>query len=201
MGTTFATLTLKDAAMAESANVAGTMSYSAIMQALIQTYVQSFAGIPILTQDGEVWVVNDESGASTSYEGYGFNSFCKFKNKYYGAKADGVFLLEGDTDHGALVRSAISLGKQDFGTSIQKAVPSCYIGVASSGDVFLKVIANDTPYLYKTVRSDSYLKTQRIQLGKGLKANYLTFELYNETGADFELSSVEFEVVQLSRRI
>lgn len=201
MTTTMGTLVLKDAAVASSANVSGTMSYSAIMQALIQTYVQAFAGIPILTQDGEVWVVNDDSGASTSYEGYSFNSFCKFNNKYYGAKADGVYLLEGDTDNGSPVRSAISLGRQDFGTSAQKTVPSCYIGVASSGDVFLKVIANDTSYVYKTVRSDTYLKTQRIQLGRGLKANYLTFELYNETGADFELSAIEFEVVQLTRRI
>lgn len=198
---TLATLVLKNAAVATAVNVSGTMTYSAIMQALMQTYIQSFAGIPILTQDGEVWVVNDDSKASTSYEGYGFNSFAKFNNKYYGAKADGVFLLEGDTDAGLLVRSAISLGKQDFGTSSLKTVPNCYIGVSSAGDVYLKVIANGTSYLYKTMRSDTYLKTQRIQLGKGLKANYLTFELYNETGADFELASIEFEVAQLSRRI
>ena len=200
-GTTFATLTIRSAAIAESAAVNATLTYSAVMQALMATQAKVFAGIPILTQDGEVWVVNDESGASSTYENYAFNSFGKFQGKYFGAKADGVYLLEGATDKGAPIRSMISLGKQDFGTTAQKTVPNCYIGLSSSGNVFLKVIANGTSYIYKTARSDSYLREQRVALGKGLRANYLTFELYNEAGADFELASVEFEVAALSRRI
>ena len=201
VSTTLATLVLKDAAVAESANVSGTMSYSAIMQALMQIQVSAFAGIPVLTQDGEVWVVNDESGASSSYEGYGFNSFGKYRGKYVGVKADGVYLLEGDTDDGALIRSSISFGKQDFGTTAAKTVPNCYIGLASSGTVYLKVIADGTEYLYSTNRSSATLDVQRVKLGRGLRANYLTFELYNKDGADFELNSVEFEVASLSRRI
>ena len=42
---------------------------------------------------------------------------------------------------------------------------------------------------------------QRIDTGKGLRANWLEFELYNADGEDFELASVEFAAVPLSRRI
>lgn len=201
MATTMGTLVLKDAAMAETANVADTMTFTAILQALMETNLSMFAGIPVLTEDGEVWVVNDETGASTSYENYGFNSFAKYKGKYLGAKADGFFLLEGDTDDGSPVRSAISFGKHDFGTSAKKTVPNCYIGLASDGRVFLRVIADGQTYTYKTVTNTDYLATQRIKIGRGLAANYITFELYNEEGADFELAPIEFEAITLSRRI
>ncbi len=199
--TTMGTLVLKDAAIAETVDVANTMTITAIMQALMETNLSMFAGIPVLTEDGEVWVVNDETGASTSYDNYAFNSFAKYRGKYLGAKADGFFLLEGDTDDGSPVRSAISFGKHDFGTTAKKTVPNCYIGLASDGHVYLRVIADGQTYTYKTVSNTDYLATQRIKLGRGIAANYLTFELYNEEGADFELSPVEFEAITLSRRI
>lgn len=195
------TLVIKDAAVAESASVAGTMTYSAIMQALMRVNVQVFAGVPISALDGETWVVNDATGASTTYEGYSFNSFAKYQGKYLAAKADGVYLLGGDTDAGDPIRASISLGKQDFGTTAMKTVSNCYVGVSSAGDVFLKIIANGTEHLYKTVRCDDYTRTQRIATGRGLRASYMTFELFNEAGAAFELASVEFEAAVLSRRI
>lgn len=197
----YLTLVLANAVMAENVSAGQTMSYSATMQALMASVAQVTAGVPTLSLEGEVWVVNDSNGASTSYEGYSFNSFAKYQGRYLAAKADGVYLLGGDTDAGAPIRASISLGKQDFGTTAMKTVSGCYIGVAASGDIYLKVLANNTSYLYKTVRSDDYLRAQRVTLGRGLRANYLTFELYNEAGADFELASVEFEAAVLSRRI
>lgn len=197
----YLTLVLKDAAISESAGVDDTMSYSAIMQALMAINIQAFAGVPALSQDGAVWVVNDATNATTSYEGYNFNSFAKYQGRYLGARSDGVYLLGGDTDAGEPIRASISLGRQDFGTTALKAVANCYVGVSSSGDVYLKVLANDTSYLYKTARSDDYLRTQRVAVGRGLRATHMTFELYNEAGADFELASVEFEAAVLSRRI
>lgn len=199
--TTMATLVLKDAAIAQSMSVGTTIQYSAIMQALLNSVIEAFAGVPVLSQQGDVWVVNDDTGASSNYENYGFTSYAKFQGRHYGVKSDGVYLLEGSTDKGALIRSSIALGRHDFGTTAKKAVPNCYIGLSSSGNVFLKVVADGQTYFYKTVRNNGALTTQRVQLGKGLKASHLVFELYNETGADFEIDSIEFEVAQLDRRI
>ncbi|MEO8391225.1 hypothetical protein [Polaromonas sp.] len=199
--TTMLSLVIKDAAMAEAVNVAGTMTYSALMQAIMATLMQVRAGVPVLADDGETWVVNDESGASTTYEGYSFNSFGTYKGRYFGVKADGVYLLEGANDSGDPIRASISFGKQDFGTSNKKTVPNCYLGLSSSGNVFLRVIADGQTHTYKTVRNDDYLRTQRVKIGRGVRSTHLTFELYNEEGDDFELSTVEFEVANLGRRI
>lgn len=199
--TTMATLVLKDAAIAQSMSLGATIQYSAIMQALMNSVIETFAGVPVLAEQGDVWVINDDTGASANYESYGFTSYAKFQDRYYGVKADGVYLLEGDTDAGAPIRSSISLGRHDFGTTARKAIPNCYIGLSSSGDVFLKVVADDQTYFYKTVRSNDEMRTQRVQLGRGLKATHLVFEVYNEAGADFEIDSIEFEVARLDRRI
>ena len=45
------------------------------------------------------------------------------------------------------------------------------------------------------------MATQRVDTGLGLKANYFTFELFNNNGCDFNLDSVEFKSVTLKRRI
>lgn len=199
--TTLATLTLADAAMSERVNVLSTMTYSAIMQALINSLVTVTAGIPQWTESGEVWVLNDETNAASTYENYAFNSFGKYRGKFFGANASGLYLLEGSSDAGVPVRASISLGKQDFGNSATKTVGNCYVGVSASGDVYLKVLAEGQAYVYKMDRTSAVLDTQRVKTGKGLRANYFTFELYNGNGADFEIEKIQFEVAYLSRRI
>lgn len=195
------TLKLNNAAILSSVSADDNITYSAIMQAVMRAVASVHAGVPVFSETSEVWVVNDETGASTTYEGYAFNSFAKYQGKYLGVKTDGVYLLEGNTDAGALVRSSVSFGKQDFGTITEKSVPNCYLGVASDGNLILKVSGNGETYFYKSVRHDDFLRTQRIKLGRGHRANYLTFELFNENGADFEMASVSFEAISLSRRI
>jgi hypothetical protein len=179
----------------------GTFTITSQMNAVILTDMSAHAGLPLLDETGEVWVVNTESSASTTYEGFGFNSFGKLRGKYYGARADGLYLLGGDTDNGEPIQASMAFGKKDFGTTAQKAISAAYLGLASTGTIWLKVIVDGKEYLYRTTRADAELTTQRIKTGRGLKANYLSFELYNDDGADFELESVEFELAQLSRRI
>jgi hypothetical protein len=146
--------------------------------------------------------VNIDSGASTSYESYDFNSYAIFDGHYLGVKNDGLYLLEGDDDDGTPIRASISLGKQNFDTSLLKRPQYCYVGVSSSGTVFMKVTdASGTEYVYAARRADQQLATQRFDLGKGLRANYFTFELFNGDGADFEFNTVEFQLAELTRRI
>ncbi|WP_282460110.1 hypothetical protein, partial [Mycoplasmopsis arginini] len=130
-----------------------------------------------------------------------FNSFALFESACFGAKADGVYLLAGDTDAGADVRASISFGKLNFGNTLRKHVPNVYIGVASTGLMLLKVTVEGDEYIYEARRSDDEMRAQRFDLGKGLKASYYTFELFNKAGADFELDTIEFRALANSRRI
>ena len=55
--------------------------------------------------------------------------------------------------------------------------------------------------MYEARRNDADLSVQRFDIGKGINANYLTFEIFNQDGCDFELDSVEFFYVEMKRRI
>lgn len=168
---------------------------------LIDTIVQLGFGVPVLSSDNQVWVVN-EAGQMTRYEGYPFNSFCQIGPQYYGAREDGIYLLEGDTDAGSPIRASINLGKVDFGTTLMKHVPNCYIGVASDDRMYLKVISNGQEYIYSARSSSDQMQTQRFDIGRGLRSNFMIFELLNKDGCDFELGSIEFIAIpSTSRRI
>ena len=148
-----------------------------------------------------MWVMNAETGGFTRYEGFDFNSYAKVGANYYGCKSDGIYQLDGDTDAGAPIRSMVSFGKQNFGTSALKRITNAYVGVSGQGRLFLKVLAEGQEYTYAQRGYDEQLQVQRFDTGKGLRANWLEFELYNADGEDFELASVEFAAVPLSRRI
>lgn len=151
--------------------------------------------------DHETWAMNLDTGSVTFYEGFSFNSFAKIGANYFGCKADGIYQLDGDTDAGAPIRSMVSFGKQNFGTSALKRVTNAYVGVSGQGRLFLKVLAEGREYTYAQRGYDEQLQVQRFDTGKGLRVNWLEFELYNADGEDFELASVEFAAVPLSRRI
>lgn len=159
-----------------------------------------FAG-GVRQDNSATWAVNAETSASSRYERYGFNSFARLNGVAYGAKEAGVYKLEGDDDAGDAIRSSVHFGKQDFGTQNLKHVPYVYAGVSTSGGVYLRVGDGKDAYIYKVRRDDPHQRTQRFDLGKGLRASYFTFELFNENGADFDLDTIRFEVLPLSRRI
>lgn len=153
-----------------------------------------------LDAPGEAWVVNTESSASTRYDTYGFNSFARIGGKHYGARQDGVYLLEGASDAGAPITSGVSFGKQDFGTQALKHMDAVYAGVSSTGTLFLKVGDGKNSYTYKARRKDDHMRVQRFDVGRGLRANYFDLQLTSTADA-FELDSVTFHVLPSSRRI
>ena len=155
-------------------------------------------------EGGTVWVVNAETDAGTQYENFGFNSFAKIGGTYYGAKEGGVYALDGDTDDGEAIQSMIALGKKNFGTTTRShlmRLENCYMGVASDGRLVLKVRAEGKEHIYRTRASSRELQTQRVDIGRGLRANFMEFEIWNQNGGDFSLQSVEFAAVVLNRRI
>ena len=149
----------------------------------------------------QVWVINTETMANSRYESFNFNSFTKIGAAYFGAKADGVYLLEGDTDDGEPVRGMIDIGLQRFGGSEMKRVAQAYVGYGSTGHLYVKVLVDGQEYVYRARTSSEHLDVHRVEFGRGLRANYYDFELYNEDGADFEIDTIEFDVARLSRRI
>lgn len=147
------------------------------------------------------WALNLENNGSTRYEGFDFNSFAMVGDAYYGCKPDGVYVLDGEDDAGDAIQAMVSFGKQDFGTSALKRISNAYVGVSSTGKLVLRVIAEGATYDYVARDADEQLQTQRFDTGRGLRVNQLGFELYNQNGDDFELSTIEFAVLPTARRV
>lgn len=192
---------LVDAEMQSSFSMATEMEFVAALRAVMNTLVMMSFGVPTFDSVSQAWVVNANTGASSRYEDFPFTSYGKIGGRYYGCLSDGIYLLEGETDASLPIRASVDFGNNSYGTSRLKGCPSAYLGVSSSGGMFLKVVANDREYLYKARSYSDDFKTHRVDLGRGLRANYLRFELYNSDGCDFELDSVEFLIVPQSRRI
>ncbi|EER61553.1 hypothetical protein AcdelDRAFT_0888 [Acidovorax delafieldii 2AN] len=181
--------------------LASTMEQVGVLERVRVAVLRDAGGAPgPAIDDSEAWVVNTASSATTRYGSYGFNSFAAFSGKHFGAKPDGVYLLEGATDAGQAITSGVSLGQHDFGTQALKHISAVHVGVSSQGSMFLKVGDGTSSYTYRARRVDPHMKVQRFDIGRGLRTNYFTFELTNESDA-FELDSVRFEVLASQRRI
>ena len=153
-----------------------------------------------LVDDGQAWVVDTGSSASTRYDAYGFNSFFALGGKHYGVRNDGVHLLEGADDAGQPITSGVALGKHDFGTQELKSLSAVYAGVSSTGKMLLRVGDGKNTYTYMARSADTDLRIQRFDTGRGLRTNYFTFDLVGE-GEAFELDNVTFNVAASNRKI
>lgn len=154
---------------------------------------------PFGGSDLSVWALNMDMGGITRYSNYGFNSFAKVGQDYFGARPDGIYKLHGATDNGDSISSLIDFGVLDFGTSKRKSLPTVYAGVTSNGHITLKVVADGKTYLYRLDDKGEDLKTRRFKLGKGLNATHYRLTLIST--AAFDVSDIEFFPIELSRRL
>jgi hypothetical protein len=182
-----------------------TASDSFTLQQVIEAFLMSTARVSSLQFDDpgklEIWAMNTQTAGTTRYENFGFNSFAKIGGKYFGAKPDGIYELSGPDDAGVPVPARINLGNKNFGTALLKGLTELYVGVASNSKMVLKVVAKGETYYYTARSSSEELATHRVDLGRGFNATYFELELQNSRGSAFELASVEFTPVPLSRRI
>jgi hypothetical protein len=140
------------------------------------------------------WCLNIERMAATQYTGYDFTS----TSGNYATGAAGFYDLAATGTVGA----HISLGKNDFGGENLKRLPACYVGCSSDTPIELRVSTpDDEDYRYETRSISTSLQIQRIDPGKGLRANWYDLSLYNTEGSDFTLASVSFVPVVSGRRI
>lgn len=200
-----------DASIGQRVTRSASLSVSAVANAAVATtltarrtlWASAMADLSIkpFGDASETWVFNADTGGFTRYEGFAFNSFAKINGRYYGCKADGIYALDGNTDNGDPIQAMVSFGKQDFGTSALKRITNAYVGTSGEGKLYLRVLAEGQGYTYAARSYDEHLQVQRFDTGKGLRVNWLEFELYNASGEDFELASMEFAIVPTTRRI
>lgn len=143
------------------------------------------------------WCVNLENLAVSTYSAFDLTSAADG----YATLVDGIYALTGSDDNGAEIQSTIRLGKQDFGTELLKRMLAVYLGVNSSSQMQARLEVPGADYTYNARACSDDLTVQRIDPGKGLRANWYDLTLMNQDGADFTLASVSFVPAAVSRRI
>jgi hypothetical protein len=140
------------------------------------------------------WCLNLESNAATRYEDWPVTSAARG----YATMPDGLYLL----DSTGPVDAHVDLGKKDFGGENLKHLPACYLGVSSDTPMELRVTTPEAEdYRYEARSSSTDMRIQRVDPGRGLRANWYDLSLYNTEGSDFTLASISFAPVVSSRRI
>lgn len=182
-----------------SMGLAADFDLEAEIEALLQSVMTARATTPAPGDTATVYSL--DVGGSTRYTNYAFNSFAQFDGAHYGAKADGIYLLQGSTDDGDFINASVNLGRPNMGSFNRKGLPYVYVGAASSGVLILKVVADGQEYFYRASSSGTDVATHRFTPGLGLRATNYELEIQNESGDAFDLAEIEFVPVQLSRRI
>ena len=140
------------------------------------------------------WCLNLENNAATRYEAWPVTSAARG----YATMPDGLYLL----DRTGPVDAHVDLGKIDWGVEEMKAVPACYLGVSSDAPMELRVTTpTHEDYRYEARTSSTELRIQRVDPGRGLRANWYALSVYNTEGSEFTLASISFAPVASSRRI
>lgn len=135
------------------------------------------------------WCLNLENRAATRYTDWPFTSF----SRGIGTTPTGICTLtSGNADW------SVDFGKVDLGNAQLKHLPNAYLGVESS-DV-MQLIVNDD-YTYPARSFNEELRTQRIDVGKGLRGTWFHLKLTGTDGADFRLESIDFIPATTKRRI
>ena len=146
------------------------------------------------------WAVNTRTNAVTEYSNFGFNGFTQLGTHYVATSPAGVYELEGDTDAGTPIIADILSGLLQLNGTKLSGLKGAYLAMRGSGEVCLKIITGDGKERVYAATTVPGMATTKINIGKGIRARYLSFEL-TTTGQDFDLESLEFVPMFSDRRV
>jgi hypothetical protein len=185
-------------------SLTGAVDGQYLLEAL-QAHTGAVNGLYLLdtTQELFTWVVNQENGAPSRYEGYDFDAYAQIGQDFLAARGDGIFLLSGDDDDGINIDALATIGRTDFDEAVMKRVTGAYLGLNSAGVVHLTIRTDQgiSTGPYKLRQMPSASTTERAKVRRGLKSRYWEFDIENVDGGDLQLKSAEFETVFLGRRL
>ncbi len=96
----------------------------------------------------------------------------------------------------------IDFGKEDFGSRQEKRLPYAYVGFKSDAPMTLTAsTSNLTEYAYSTEVAAPELDQKRIQLGRGLVDNWISFKLQNTDQASVRVEAVVFDKLYSKRKV
>ena len=141
---------------------------------------------------------------ASQYEGYDFNSMCKFGEVYLGAGDSGIMVLDsGNMDSATKIEAFFELPTSDFGSEHQKRMRSVYIGGETNGELQLTLKdddGNERAFLVSPNHSGNQQHAMKVSAGRNGKGRYWMFRIDNVNGSDFSVDSITILPVLMNRR-
>ena len=171
-----------------------------------------FGGVAQLSSEGldqtvpcEVWVVNEETKAHSTYTNWRFNSYGEFNGIAIVAFPDGLYTLTGDEDGTTQIDAKVYWAPSDLGTNKQKTGWDAYVRVRGSGEPIRLVAVTDEVekriYTGTMVNFPKGIHPKRFQSTRALQGRMWQFGFENTQGGDFALEEIEIIPVVGSRRL
>lgn len=134
----------------------------------------------------DTWVLTGNSFEPSYYHNYDFNSFAKIGEKYYGAKEDGIYLLEGPDDDGAEIIPGVRIGPTNLGTANLSRIRAVNVG-DQGPEAAVRIEANGKDRVFPVISGKAWSS-------RDLQARELTIDI-----AGFKkLSHIEITTLTLS---
>ena len=149
---------------------------------------------------GIAWVMNIDSGATSVFLDYGFNSFIELDGITYGVNASDIWNIQ---ETSAVVpASGIDYGLSSFGSPRKKRIPHFYAAVASTGKIMLRLLVDGSKAEYFALSSTDYVEPNKINVGRGFHAVFWNPILIAPEGVSIEeLNSLEWQPMTFPRRV
>lgn len=151
----------------------------------------------------EAYAINLSTGAVTHYTNYPFDNIIRLGAHYYGINSEGMFQIGGDKDITTSIPAHFKTFMTNFGTTVQKRVPSVYTSGRSDGGVTLGITADEGD-LYEYTSSWNNVaeaKNHRTIVGKNIRGSYYSFEISNVDGGTLELDEITANIAVSERTL
>lgn len=151
---------------------------------------------------GTAWVVNIDTGATSIFLDYGFNSFIDIEgvDGLCGVSAGSIVKLQGTST--PVPSSGVDYGLSNFGSPRKKRIPHFYAAVASSGKIYLRLLVDGYQAEYFALTSTDYVEPNKINIGRGFHAVYWNPMIIAPEGVSIEeLDSLEWQPMVFPRRV
>jgi hypothetical protein len=143
------------------------------------------------------WAVNTESKSASRYVGMNFNSAAQVGRRLFLGSDRGLFAHEGNDDDGSPINARIRTGVESLGSSFLKRMVKAYLMLMSDGNVLVR-FHYTSPAGQKTTQTfrvnkiiaDDFVNTN-VDIAKGMKSVYWSFEIANEDGADMTIDALK----------
>lgn len=170
-----------------------------VMQAIIRAGLGLAGDVEAQRRAAVQYAINALTGAPTTYHGFDFDGFTSARGESFGFKPDGVYRLGGRTDQGEGIAWSIDFGQSDFGSMQGKRVSALYLGLATDGEVYATLVADDGNELtYRVIDSAGAM---RAVTAKGVCGRRWNLVLSAEDCTMADLDMIEFLVGESGRRI